>query len=158
MITRPKKNHRMLTANTRKSPRQYPEFIIHSHIADYCAKMFIEGVSMWHTTEISAGGGAEAKSRQAKLKFLGAKKGFPDGMIFYKELTFDTCEIIFIEIKSLIGTLKPEQEEMHRVLENMGFVVKVVRSLDEFKMIVKDYGVPTTECEFIKACLITEKD
>lgn len=139
--------HRMLR-NKVKSPRQYPEFVIHSHIADYCAKMFIPGSSMWHTTEVSTGAGAEARERQAKLKFLGAKKGFPDGLIFYKESTFDTNGIILIEIKSLTGVLSHEQKEMHEILKDMGFIVEVVRSLDNFVKVVNNYNVPTREHKY----------
>ncbi|MCK9431135.1 MAG: hypothetical protein M0R17_14270 [Candidatus Omnitrophica bacterium] len=63
-------------------------------------------------------------------------KGWPD-FLFYKKVN-GKLEAFFIEIKqdlsknskylnTYLGKLSPEQEEMHRVLKELGLNVKVIR-------------------------------
>lgn len=129
----------VLVEQKRKRVRNYPEFTVHSLIADYCAKTFIEGRSMWQTTEVSAGGGEGSQARQARLKTLGTHAGFPDGIVLYDG------KIILVEIKAAKGVLSPIQIEMHKKLHMMGFVVEVVYSLDEFRAMIKRHKVPTRD-------------
>ncbi len=136
------KRHRIFKGKVEyKKRRQYPEFTIHREIADYCFKTFISGQSMWHTTENSNGGGSEqARRQQSKLKLLGVQAGFPDGIIFH-----EGNKIILVEIKSKTGTLQPNQKEMHDNLRTMGFTVELVRSLDQFRELVKKYSISCRE-------------
>lgn len=126
-----------------KKPRQYPEFETHCQIAKYCALTFIEGRSMWHTTENSnSRGGVDAQRQQSKLKLMGVQTGFPDGIVFHDG------NIICVEIKAPKdrgGRVSPEQKVMHERLRAMGFAVEVVYSFDEFKAVLVEYGVPTRE-------------
>lgn len=144
-----KNKHSLLEKNTKpgKSPRQYPEFVLHSHIADYATKMFIPGISMWHTTENSTGNDTpEGRRQQAKLKFLGAKKGFPDGVIFIKRARGSNLpNILFLELKSLVGVISAEQREMHEFLRDIGLIVEVIRTFDQFLHLINKYEVPTRE-------------
>lgn len=133
--------HRILDIRTERKKRTYPEFVLHKSIADYCAKTFIPGESLWHTTDNSNGmGGKEAQAQQSKRRLLGCQAGFPDAIILYSD-----ARVLLIEIKAPKGTLQDNQREMHFKLGKMGFTVAIIRSLDEFREIVKEYNVPCRE-------------
>ncbi len=133
--------HHITEIRRERKKRTYPEFHIHRNIADYCAKTFIPGRSLWHTTDNSNNmGGTEARRAQAKQKLLGAIPGFPDGVILYSG-----GQVLLIEIKAPKGTLQDNQKDLHHTLFNMGFNIQIVRSLDDFRKVVKDYKIPCRE-------------
>lgn len=125
--------------DAKKKKRNYEEFAIHKSIAQTAKQIFIPGRSMWQTIENSNGaGGQDGKVRQAKLKVLGVVAGFPDGAILA-----EGGKIIFCEIKSKKGLLTGDQPEVHRYLHAMGFGVRILRSLDDFRKVVHEENVPT---------------
>lgn len=133
--------HRITEIRLDRKKRTYPEFHIHRQIADYCAKTFIPGESLWHTTDNSNNmGGTAARRAQAKQRLLGCQTGFPDAIVLYSG-----SGVLLIEIKAPKGTLQDNQKEMHFKLGKMGFDVVIIRSLDEFREIVKDYNIPCRE-------------
>lgn len=134
-------NYRTKEIRLERKKRTYPEFHLHKQIADYYAKIFISGQSLWHTTDNSNNmGGPEARRAQAKQRLLGAVAGFPDGVIMYSG-----SQILLIEIKAPNGTLQDNQKELHHTLVQMGFHIEIIRSLDEFREIIKDYNIPCRE-------------
>lgn len=73
----------------------------------------------------------------AKFKLTGFKKGVAD-----VHLCFPNGKLVYIEFKTTTGTQRPEQKEFQEQVETLGFKYYIVRSLDEFKVIV--------ECEIKK--------
>lgn len=133
--------HNITEIRRERKKRSYPEFQTHRQIADYCAKTFIPGESLWHTTDNSNNmGGVAARRAQAKQRLLGCQTGFPDAIVLYSG-----GRVLLIEIKAPKGTLQDKQIEMHFTLNLMGFIVVIVRSLDEFREIVRKYNVPCRE-------------
>lgn len=69
----------------------------------------------------------------AKFKLTGFKKGVAD-----VHLCFPNGKLVYIEFKTATGTQRPEQKEFQQQVEALGFKYYIVRSLEEFKSIVKD--------------------
>lgn len=70
-----------------------------------------------------------------KMKSMGRMTGFPDLEIGYKGKT------LFIELKSENGRLSDNQKLAHQNIQNAGFEVVVIRSLEEFVEKVKGFIV-----------------
>lgn len=63
-------------------------------------------------------------------------------------LVMDTGDIIFIEMKAKGGYQTPEQKQFQEDIYRIGYKYYVVRSLDEFKYIMKHYRTnPPTQAE-----------
>lgn len=69
----------------------------------------------------------------------------------YKNNTFEVCKgasdlilvlpkgVIFCELKTEKGVQSTNQKEFEKAVSNIGYIYKVVRSLDQFKEVVKNY-------------------
>jgi hypothetical protein len=66
-----------------------------------------------------------------KLQIAG-QRGFPD-----QTLLLPGARAIFIETKTLVGKLRPQQRHWLERLEQLGFVAQVVRTMDEFQEIYR---------------------
>lgn len=75
----------------------------------------------------------EGKSAQEQMykKSLGMKSGVSDLIVLLPE------KCIFIECKDEKGNQSEKQKEFEKIVSELGFEYHVVRSLDEFKMIVE---------------------
>lgn len=134
-----KQRKQKATKVVRKKTRNYPEFNLQKQIAEYCDCTFIAEQAFWQATENSAGGGEAGRWRQVKLKLLGAKDGFPDGIIIS-----DVVDV-YVEIKGPDGVVSDDQKNMHMRLRGMGKKVEVVWSYEEFLAVVKKYKIPTRD-------------
>lgn len=67
-----------------------------------------------------------------KFKLTGLKKGVADTHIL-----FPNGKIIFVEFKTPTGTQRPEQKEFQLQVEALGFKYYIVRSVEQFKEIIK---------------------
>lgn len=67
-----------------------------------------------------------------KMKNLGKITGMPDLMVINNGKTF------FIELKTLNGKIKPEQEYIMESLQKHGVPCFICRTLEEFKEVTKD--------------------
>lgn len=67
-----------------------------------------------------------------KFKLTGLKKGVADTHIL-----FPNGKIIFVEFKTPTGTQRPEQKEFQLQVEALGFKYYIVRSVEQFKDIIK---------------------
>ena len=65
-------------------------------------------------------------------KNTGLKKGVADTHIL-----FPNGKIIFVEFKTPTGTQRPEQKEFQLQVEALGFKYYIVRSVEQFKEIIK---------------------
>lgn len=115
------------------------EETIHNHIAQYLNTV-IKKPSRWLTIETSnQQGGKLAAIRQARQRRKGVPTGWPDIMIIW------VCPIItrliFLEVKTKVGRLTPNQIKIHEELKQEGHRVNVVRSIDDVSAILKDVGI-----------------
>lgn len=68
-----------------------------------------------------------------KMKKLGRLTGFPDLLIGYKS------KILYIEFKSIKGILSEAQKELFPRIQNQGFELHIVKTLDEFIKITNQF-------------------
>ena len=75
----------------------------------------------------------------ARMKAFGVKKGEPD-------LRCDLPDnvTVFLECKSAVGRVSPEQQARHDVLRRKGRFVYVVHSVEEARAALASHGVPFT--------------
>lgn len=89
--------------------------------------------------EICRVGNGGEKKALAKIRAAGEGEvaGHPDLVIYTPGPT-----TILMEVKTETGTLSQQQKSFHRRLQNMGFVVVTVHSLDEAKRAFVDLNIP----------------
>lgn len=46
---------------------------------------------------------------------------------------------MFVEFKTQVGTQSPDQKQWQIIIENQGYVYRVIRSLEEFKELINWY-------------------
>lgn len=74
----------------------------------------------------------------AILKKMGMQKGWPDMEILHHGT------VLFVEFKTPKGKQSPEQKNVQKILEKMGYVYLICRTYEEFVDICKEYlGEPT---------------
>lgn len=79
--------------------------------------------------------GTRSEIENKILKSLGVKAGVPD-LVFIAN--GKSC---FAEVKSPKGTLTPSQKQVRDILVSMGCGYAVVRSIDDMKQALKDWGL-----------------
>ncbi len=80
--------------------------------------------------------GTEGWTRGAAWKQMGVKAGWPDLHIAYAGCGW------WLEVKSLTGVLSTAQRQVHGALRAAGHHVAVVRSFDQAKAQVAEWGIP----------------
>ncbi len=86
----------------------------------------------------------------AKLKWLGLKPGVPDLVLCWASFApgerVNTVEHVgetgFIEVKSWVGRLSEDQKSVHAWLTAHGHRVAVVRSTDDLRKTLAEWGAP----------------
>lgn len=81
--------------------------------------------------------GAAIAMRNAKLD--GMLAGWPDIEVLTGKRT------LFFEVKCEGGKLSPTQARIHSQIRDLGYSVAVVRSVDDVREVLADWGVPTRE-------------
>lgn len=84
----------------------------------------------------SPNGGKRSKVEAAIFKAMGVRAGFPDLLLFYPGKFY---HMMGIELKAGKGRQSEAQKEYQELFERIGAKYAVVRSLDEFIKIVKNY-------------------
>lgn len=85
------------------------------------------------------------KMRQGIHKAEGAVKGVPDLILFMPSVFADgemeglMCHGLGIEMKTAKGSQSQEQKDFQKMFETADYMYVVVRSLEEFREVVKDY-------------------
>ena len=109
--------------------RQRPEQSLHIAVANYLA-LALDPSIPW--TTIGHGGGGAV--RGAILKAMGVKPGWPDIIIF-------THPVIFLELKSSVGTTSPDQKIVFAALRARGAHVHICRSCDDVQVVLEREGL-----------------
>lgn len=73
----------------------------------------------------------------ARLKWQGLRPGMPDLGLCWQS------KIGFIEVKSWVGRLSPEQTEVHGILRSKGHLVAVCRNTDDLIATLTEWNVPS---------------
>jgi hypothetical protein len=106
---------------------------LHQVIATYLNRALPEG--SWHCAIDSAGKASLAVAQ--RLKARGGVKGTPDHCCLIPGL-----KALFLEVKTEIGRVSPEQQHVGARIFNAGHYWVVVRSVEDVEATLHDLGVP----------------
>lgn len=81
-------------------------------------------------------GGKRSKAEAGRLKAEGVRAGVPD---LYLAVVTLNHPGLYIETKTTTGTPSDEQLIAHAYLRGQGYQVELVRSLEQFQAIVREY-------------------
>jgi hypothetical protein len=84
-------------------------------------------------------GGWRGKLEAVRLKQMGVEAGHPD-LVFYTPKG-----VFLIEVKTSVGALSGAQNRFVEDLQNLGFDVAIIRSVDEGKAALAAWGLPKKE-------------
>lgn len=84
-----------------------------------------------------------SKVQGAREKALGAVKGWPD-LAIYGPARFGST-VWFAEIKAPGGKVSDAQRDVHDRLLELGFSVRVLRSVEDARKAVADWGLPSKD-------------
>lgn len=84
----------------------------------------------------SPNGGKRNVSEAARFKAMGTRAGFPDLFLAVPSNGFHG---LFLELKTEKGRVRESQKTYGDMLRRQGYVVEVVRSLDEFIKVINEY-------------------
>jgi hypothetical protein len=73
-----------------------------------------------------------SKAAGAILKSKGVVAGVPDYVFNFANKTY------YFELKTSVGTLSPAQKEVHAALRKQGFIVEIIRTVEEFKFKIEE--------------------
>lgn len=110
------------------------EEMLSRQIAQYCSACLPADV--FATTFPAGGGGA---LRGIRLRAAGMMSGVPDWLLIHQG------QIHGIELKAKKGTVSPAQKICHRLIEQAGGYVAIVRNFDEFREALERWRIPTLE-------------
>lgn len=122
---------------TKRTDREGP---IHKSIVQWLRVVLPEALTATVKNEINKGGSAFA-IEQAKAKARGVVTGFPD-VICLPGVEFPT---MFFEVKAEGEYARATQKEVHAKLASLGYRVAVVRSIEDVRERLLDWGVPIRE-------------
>ena len=115
-------------------PRAHPEQQLQQAAAELLSRILPDTV-LW--TAIGHGGGGRV--RGAILKSMGLRAGVADLLISWSD---PYIRVLWIEMKSKRGLLRPEQKEFRRLVTGLGHGYVVIRSLENLLVALRDNGVP----------------
>lgn len=111
------------------------EDAIHQSILRYLRMTLPSGWLVMHVPN----GGSRNPIEGAKMKRLGVVAGWPDISIYGPPGCF------FMEVKSAKGRLSNCQHRIIDQLKDMGRPVAVVRSIDDARALVREWGLPSRD-------------
>lgn len=119
---------------------------IHRSILRYLRATLPHGYVVQHTAN-------KPRSAQqgAREKAMGAISGWPD-LAIYGQLD-GSAKAWFLEVKPPRVTVPEHQREVHARLMDIGFPVRIARSIDDAKRAVWDWGLPTLDASLKKDML-----
>lgn len=106
---------------------------IHTAIAVYLSRALPEG--SLHFAIDSAGKASIGVAQ--RLKARGGKRGVPDHLILVP-----AWPALFLEVKTMIGRVLPEQEQIGNQIWNCGHNWSVVRSVEDAEGVLRELGIP----------------
>ena len=108
-------------------------------IVDYLRSVLPPACIVHHCRGEINRSGATFMRELAKAKRKGAIPGFPDLIV----LTY--VGAIFFEVKAEGNYADKNQRAMHERMRRLGYMVAVVRSIDDVREALAEWGVGTTE-------------
>lgn len=120
--------------------RQSPEAAIHEAVVDYLRVALPDAVVATVKNEINKSGAAFARE-MAQAKRRGIVPGFPDILV----LPFSHIGTMLFEVKAPGGYPTETQRAVHERLRALGYRVAVVRSVDDARAALREWGVWTRE-------------
>jgi hypothetical protein len=118
------------------------EFVIHAGLVEWFRQFKRDGVVFFHpssgeerTKRVNPKTGKVFCPGGTRLQWMGLRKGVPDLVILH------SGRIGGLEVKTPTGTLSREQKEFRVEWERAGGIYGVVRSVEEGKALLKEWGV-----------------
>ena len=117
--------------------RSTPEADIQRTIVSLLRAVLPKGSIVHHAANEIAAGGRAGHVRQAILVGMGVHPGFADLVVLSQG------RVLFLEVKSAKGRLRPAQESFRDEVMKQGFGWALVRSVDDALAALRQHGVPT---------------
>ncbi|MFT4959506.1 MAG: hypothetical protein ACI92Z_000581 [Paracoccaceae bacterium] len=117
--------------------RKTPEADAQRAIVQTLRFVLPRGSIVHHSANEVSSGDRHGKSRQALLVGMGVHAGFAD-LILLSE-----GRVLFLEVKSKTGRLRPAQVAFRDVVQMQGFAWALVRSVDDALVALADHGFTT---------------
>ena len=105
-------------------------------IVDWLRRVMPDAIVHHCRNEINKSG-VQIQRELAKAKRLGAVAGFPDLIV----LPFANVGPLFLEVKAEGNYASRTQRELHASLSRLGYRVAVVRSIDDVRECLQQWGV-----------------
>lgn len=117
--------------------RGTPEADIQRAIVKLLRAVLPKGSIVHHAANEIAAGGRAGHVRQAILVGMGVHPGFTDLVVLSQG------KVMFLEVKSRTGRLRPAQEEFRDAVTQQGFGWALVRSVDDALAALRAHGFAT---------------
>jgi len=112
---------------------------IQEAIVSYLRLIFPEPQIVHHARNEVNKRGKHIAMELSKAKRRGAVKGFPDIVV----LPFSTLGAMFFEVKAEGRYANPSQRDIHDRLRALGYRIAVVRSIDDVREVLTEWGIPS---------------
>lgn len=121
--------------------RQSPERTIHLAILQFLRSTLYGGPIIHHSANEIGLSGRDVARHIANAKHMGMVPGYPDLVChtFHGDL--------FFEVKAEGNSLTPAQKAVHADLIRLNRKVAVVRSIDDVREKLAEWGIPTRETD-----------
>ncbi len=117
--------------------RKTPEADAQRSIVQTLRFVLPRGAIVHHSVNEVTAGDRRGKSRQAILVGMGVHAGFADLIVLSEG------RVLFLEVKSQTGRLRPTQEDFRDTVQTQGFAWALVRSVDDALVALADHGFTT---------------
>jgi len=117
--------------------RATPEADIQRSIVCILRAILPRGSIVHHAANEIASGGRAGRARQSILVGMGVHPGFSDLLVISEG------KVMFIEVKSATGRLRPAQEAFRDAVTRQGFGWALVRSVDDAIAELQAHGFAT---------------
>lgn len=117
--------------------RGTPEADIQRAIVSLLRAVLPKGSIVHHAANEIASGGRDGHVRQAILVGMGVHAGFADLLVLSQG------KVMFLEVKSSTGRLRPAQEAFRDAVTQQGFGWALVRSVDDAVGALRAHGFAT---------------
>lgn len=117
--------------------RGTPEADIQRAIVSLLRAVLPKGSIVHHAANEIASGGRAGRARQAILVGMGVHPGFADLVVLSQG------KVMFLEVKSSTGRLRPAQEAFRDAVTQQGFCWALVRSVDDALAALRQHGFAT---------------
>lgn len=120
--------------------RASPEFKVQLSILKWL-RMVMPSAMIQHCVNETNKGGKAGMITGARSKMAGRMPGFPD-LIIMPDASIGT---FFLEVKAAKGRVSESQKLVHEMLRNRGYVVGVVKSVDDVRDLLLENEIAFNE-------------